>query len=59
MTFSDKVLLYIARNRKEMSKSKLADELQISRPTLDKRLQNNSFEDTDIRKLRQLGILSA
>jgi len=59
MKTSDKILLYVAKNKKQMSKFQLAIELGISRPTLDKKLSDNFFNDIEIWKLKQLGILAA
>ena len=59
MKTSDKILLYVAKNKKQMSKFQLAIELGISRPTLDKKLSDNFFNDTEIWKLKQLGIIAA
>ena len=58
MKTSDKILLYVAKNKKQMSKFQLAIELGISRPTLDKKLSDNFFNDLEIWKLKQLGIIA-
>ncbi len=59
MKTSDKILLYIAKNKREMSKFQLAIELGISRPTLDKKLLDNFFEVGEIMTMKRLGILVA
>ncbi len=59
MRTSDIILLYIAKNKRTMSKFQLAIELEISRPTLDKKLSDNFFLVGEIIKMKQLGILAA
>lgn len=49
----DKVLLFLAKS-KEWTKTKLAKELNISRPTLDRKLELNHFEDDEKALLRHI-----
>ena len=54
---SDKVLLYIARNKKEgKTKFWLSNQLDMSRPTLDDRIKNNNWYHEEAMKLKLLGI---
>jgi len=54
---SDKVLLYLARNKKQgKTKKWLSDELNISRPTLDDRINHNNWYHEEYIKLKLLGI---
>lgn len=56
ITTSEKVKTAIeVQGRK---KTWLAEKLQLSRPTLDFRIENNSWRPEDIVRLRQLGVIS-
>ena len=52
---SDKIILFLGRNRKR-TKTWLAKELNMSRPTLNERLNTNSWTIEDVTKLKTLGI---
>lgn len=52
----DKVILFLAKS-KEWTKAKLAIELGVSRPTLDKKITDNYWNDDDKAVLRYLKII--
>jgi len=52
----DKIILFLAKS-KDWTKSKLAKELNISRPTLDKKIESNYFEDDEKAMLRYIGAI--
>ena len=53
---SDRVILWLSKDRTR-TKSKLAVELGISRPTLDDRIKDNSWEAVLTNKLEELEII--
>jgi DNA-binding NtrC family response regulator len=53
---ADKVILYLGKN-KDMTKTKLSKELGISRPTLDSKLKDNSFNYFEESMLKMLKIV--
>ena len=55
MTNSKKLQLAIIEQGRK--KSWVAKRLGISRPTLDKRIENNSFTDSEIMRLHELQLL--
>lgn len=54
LKIADKVRAVIGRGWK---KKAIAEQIGISRPTFDARLQNNAWEMSEINALKQLGIL--
>ena len=55
ITTSDKVKKAIVNQGRK--KTWIADKLQLSRPTLDLRLEANTWQPEDIIRLKQIGIL--
>lgn len=55
MKTSDKIILLLGRD-KNWTKIKLAEYLGMSRPTLDERLNNNSFSIGELILLKKIGI---
>jgi len=53
---SDKIILWLSRDRNR-TKGKLAEYLNISRPTLDNKLKDNSWERELTDKLERLNII--
>lgn len=53
---SDKIILWLSRDRSR-TKGKLAEYLNISRPTLDNKLKDNSWERELTDKLIELKII--
>ena len=53
---SDKVVLWLSRD-KSRTKGDLAIHLDISRPTLDNRLKDNSWESELTKRLAELNII--
>jgi len=56
MKTSEKVIGAIEKQGRK--KTWLAEQLQLSRPTLDSRLTNDTWDADDITRLKQLGILT-
>lgn len=52
---SDKIILKLAKDS-NLTKTKLADMLGISRPTLDQRIKDNTFSAGDLIRLKAWGI---
>lgn len=52
----DKIILFLAKS-KEWSKTKLAKELSISRPTLDEKIKSNYWTDDEKYTLRYIGAI--
>lgn len=55
MKTSDKVIGAIEKQGRK--KTWLAEQLRLSRPTLDARLNNDNWDADDITRLKQLGII--
>lgn len=54
---SDKVLFALSKRPKDQGKKWLAQELNISRPTLDAKLSSNCFSVGEIARMASLGLL--
>ena len=55
MTTSDKIIGAIEKQGRK--KTWLAEQLQVSRPTLDARLNDDNWNAIEITRLKQLGLL--
>lgn len=56
MKISDQLILSLAKSI-DMNKEKLSKELGISRPTLNKRIDDNSFTEREIAKMKDLKLV--
>lgn len=54
---TNSIKLQISIKEQGRKKSWIADQLGISRPTLDKRMEGNNFTDAEINRLQELQLL--